>query len=153
VAGILLVSYAVFFAFSGSAAQVLLLVPVALAFIVDVAVQGRTGRTPGKRLMGLCCVEEDSGEPPGRTRAFIRWVLWLVDGLGGAVVAFFSRGHRRLGDMAAHTVIVDAAALEAWKAERSMPPSSSNGRRRNPYADDQWLGGPPPSAADWGKGP
>jgi hypothetical protein len=29
----------------------------------------------------------------------------------------------------------------------------ANGRRRNPYADDQWVGEAPPSAVEWGRGP
>jgi uncharacterized RDD family membrane protein YckC len=150
---VLAASYVVWFAFSDSSASALLLVPVGFSFVIDVLVQGRTGQTPGKRWLGLTCVVEASGEPAGRARSFVRYVLWLVDGLGAALLAFVTTGHRRVGDMAAGTVVVDAAALERWKAERLGPPAASNGHRRNPYADDQWLGGAPPSAADWGQGP
>jgi len=146
------ISYGVWFAFSGSAASALLLVPLLVTLIMDVIVQGRTGWTPGKRAMRLRCVEEATGEPPGRGRAMLRYALWLVDGLGGALVAFFSEGHRRLGDMAAGTVVVDVDALERWRAERAVP-ARQNGRGRNPYADDQWVGEAPPSAVDWGQGP
>ena len=155
-------SYVVWFAFSDSAASALLLVPIGFSFVLDVLVQGRTGQTPGKRWLGLRCVIEATGEPPGRARALVRYVLWLVDGIGGALVALFSVGHRRIGDMAAGTVVVDATALDRWRAQQRterpdagarQPPAATNGHRRNPYADDQWLGGAPPSAADWGKGP
>ena len=147
------VSYVVWFVFSDSAASVLLLVPILVTVVIDVLVQGRTGTTPGKRVMALRCVVEATGEPPGRGRAMVRYVLWLLDGIGGALVAFFSAGHRRLGDMAAGTVVVDAAALDRWKAERAVPTNGHARPARNPYADDRWVGGAPPSAADWGKGP
>lgn len=74
-----------------------------------VLLQGLTGGTVGKLLLGLRVVRDD-----GR-RAGIGWcalrtvVLLLVDSLCfiiGLVVALSTNGHRRLGDMAASTLVV-----------------------------------------------
>jgi uncharacterized RDD family membrane protein YckC len=55
-------------------------------------------------------VREDNGEVPGLGAATIRTVLRLVDGLFSYLVAFItemiSGKRQRLGDMAAHTLVV-----------------------------------------------
>lgn len=76
-------------------------------------VQGLTGWTPGKLLTGIRVVNEQ-GTGPGIGRAFIRWILFLVDGLCSGLVGFIvmltSKGHRRVGDMAAKTFVVRSSA-------------------------------------------
>ncbi|HKA83611.1 MAG TPA: RDD family protein [Acidimicrobiales bacterium] len=80
-----------------------------LAILINVLIQGLRGWTPGKLLFGVRTVAED-GHAPGIGRAIIRWLLLLVDdlcaGLVGLIVALTSRGHRRVGDMAAKTFVV-----------------------------------------------
>lgn len=77
----------------------------------------RGGRTPGKRRMGIRVVRDDGG-PVGFTDSVIRNVLRMVDMLPGyyavgIVAALLSRSGKRLGDMAAGTVVVrDAGDLE-----------------------------------------
>jgi len=80
-----------------------------LSILIYVLIQGLRGWTPGKLLFGIRTVAED-GRAPGIGRAIIRWVLLIVDelcaGLVGFIVALTSKGHRRVGDMAAKTFVV-----------------------------------------------
>jgi RDD family len=80
-----------------------------LAILINVLLQGLKGWTPGKLLFGIRTVAED-GRAPGIGRAIIRWLLFIVDdlcaGLVGFIVALTSKGHRRVGDMAAKTFVV-----------------------------------------------
>jgi uncharacterized RDD family membrane protein YckC len=61
-------------------------------------------------LLGIKVVREDSGEVPGIGAAAIRSVPRIVDGLLAYLVAFvtvlISGKNQRLGDMAAHTLVV-----------------------------------------------
>jgi RDD family len=80
-----------------------------LSILIYVLIQGLKGWTPGKLLFGIRTVAED-GRAPGIGRAIIRWLLLFVDelcaGLVGFIVALTSKGHRRVGDMAAKTFVV-----------------------------------------------
>jgi uncharacterized RDD family membrane protein YckC len=71
--------------------------------------EAMTGMTVGKRLVGIRVVDED-GDPMNLAAAVVRNALRLVDGLffylvGGIFALASSRG-QRLGDRAAHTVVV-----------------------------------------------
>jgi len=90
----------------------------------------RGGRTPGKRYMGIRVVRDDGG-PVRFTDSVIRNVIRMVDMLPGyyavgIVAALLSRHGKRLGDMAAGTVVVrdvgelslpDAAVLRSPEAQ------------------------------------
>ena len=85
-----------------------------LTIVMFVLLQGLTGWTVGKLVTGIRTVREDGGKP-GIGRAFVRWVLWLVDGLPvaalvGFITALTTNGHRRVGDMVAKTFVVRASA-------------------------------------------
>jgi uncharacterized RDD family membrane protein YckC len=85
-----------------------------LSLLLLVVLQGLTGWTVGKLLTGLRTVKED-GSRPGIGKAFLRWILLLIDGLPciplvGFICALTSQGHRRVGDMAAKTFVVRARA-------------------------------------------
>jgi uncharacterized RDD family membrane protein YckC len=86
---------------------VLCAVIVVLYYIL---LEGYLGQTVGKMLLGIKVVREDNGEVPGLGRATIRTVLRLVDGLFDYLVAFITvqitGKNQRLGDMAAHTLVV-----------------------------------------------
>lgn len=88
------------------------LVAIALAAGSWVLLQGRTGATPGKHVVGLRVVDAD-GRPCGERAALARTALWVVDGfpyvlpLVGYTAAFGDRFGRRLGDRAARTYVVD----------------------------------------------
>jgi uncharacterized RDD family membrane protein YckC len=75
-----------------------------------ILLEGYLGQTVGKMLLGIKVVREDNGEVPGLGGATIRTLLRLVDGLFSYLVAFIavliSGKDQRLGDMAAHTLVV-----------------------------------------------
>lgn len=74
-----------------------------------VLLQGLTGASVGKLVLGLRVIRKD-----GRTAnvgwAALRWLVLLVDAfccvLPGLLLVFLTKGHRRLGDMAAGTFVV-----------------------------------------------
>ncbi len=83
-----------------------------LAFVgAYAAMQGATGRTPGKALLGLKVVNEQ-GADPGFGRGLGRTLLWVVDAapwclpLVGFITGLTTKGHRRVGDMACKTFVV-----------------------------------------------
>lgn len=85
---------------------------VALWAAMFVVLQGATGATPGKLLVGLRVVTRD-GEICGPGQALIRSLAWVVDGfpyvlpLAGYAAAFGDKDAQRLGDRWAHTYVVD----------------------------------------------
>ena len=77
--------------------------------------QGLTGATLGKLLVGIRVVDQ-SGSIANVGRSLLRWLVFLVDGpfsayLCGLLTFLLTKGHRRLGDMAAGTYVVSAAAV------------------------------------------
>lgn len=82
-------------------------------FVVLEALQGAT---LGKRVMGLKVVKQDGGAMDWQA-SIIRNVLRLIDGflfyLVGAIVVWVSKSRQRLGDMAAHTLVVRIAGEPA----------------------------------------
>lgn len=98
-----------------------LTVPEALPFLVGtmwfilifVVFGGLTGATTGKALTGIRAVQTTTGNNPGLLRGFVRAILLPVDMLLlgiGYILALFTKGHRRLGDRAAGTVVVTRSA-------------------------------------------
>lgn len=92
-----------------SGGSVVLLVFVALYHVL---LEGLTGRTLGKRLAGIRVVDQRTGGTPGMLSAVLRTVLRVVDGFFayglGWVIVVSSKNRRRLGDMAARTIVVRA---------------------------------------------
>jgi uncharacterized RDD family membrane protein YckC len=77
---------------------------------VFVVVQGITGASPGKALLGIRVVRPD-GTTPGWRRSALRVLAWVVDGLVLLLpvalwAAWFTPGHRRVGDWVAGTYVV-----------------------------------------------
>ncbi len=87
----------------------LFVVSFALFFGYYVIFEGRWGQTPGKAICGIKVIREDGGIP-GTKAALVRTLLRVVDGffsyLVGFVIAISSEKRQRLGDMAAHTLVV-----------------------------------------------
>lgn len=76
---------------------------------------GITGATLGKYATGLRVVDAD-GRVAGMGKSLVRWLLFAIDGpfslfLCGLLTSLLTKGHRRLGDMAAGTYVVAAAAV------------------------------------------
>lgn len=66
------------------------------------------GQTPGKKLAGIRVIEEN-GQPVSRSSVFIRNLLRTVDEgfmLLGLLVMVIDRNERRLGDLAANTIVI-----------------------------------------------
>jgi uncharacterized RDD family membrane protein YckC len=84
---------------------------IGLAYFI--AMEGARGATLGKMAMRLKVVKQD-GTPIDWQASVVRNVLRLIDGfvfyLVGAIVIWVSKSRQRLGDMAAHTIVVSARA-------------------------------------------
>jgi uncharacterized RDD family membrane protein YckC len=83
---------------------------VVLYLAVFVVVQGFTGASPGKALLRIRVVRHD-GTSPGVLRSIVRAAAWVIDGLALIVPvalwsAWFSPGHRRVGDWVAGTFVI-----------------------------------------------
>jgi uncharacterized RDD family membrane protein YckC len=87
-------------------------VAIGIPILLFVVLQGLKGITPGKAILGVRTVNEQ-GEVPGILKALVRWLLLIVDFsfcfLIGLILALTTKGHRRLGDMAAKTFVVGKA--------------------------------------------
>jgi uncharacterized RDD family membrane protein YckC len=70
------------------------------------------GQTPGMGWLGLRVVREEDGGEPTLGQHALRWVLLIVDaafvGIVGLIIMSTSQRKQRLGDMAAHTLVVRA---------------------------------------------
>jgi uncharacterized RDD family membrane protein YckC len=92
------------------------LVTLAYFLLIPVLLQGLKGFTPGKGIMGVRAVDEQ-GQVPGIGKALVRSLMWIVDAapwvipLVAPIVAFTSKGHRRVGDMAAKTFVIGKADM------------------------------------------
>jgi uncharacterized RDD family membrane protein YckC len=83
---------------------------VLLTLVYYILMEGYRGQTLGKMLVGIRVVDQNSGGMPGPAAAIVRSLLRFVDGLGGYLVALIvvlaSPRRQRLGDKAAHTLVV-----------------------------------------------
>jgi uncharacterized RDD family membrane protein YckC len=74
--------------------------------------EGYLGQTLGKLATGIKVVDEATGKTPGIAAAAIRTLLRVIDGLLSYAVAFVvvitQAKRQRLGDLAAHTLVVRA---------------------------------------------
>ena len=85
---------------------------VVLVVLYYVLLEGLLGRTVGKMVTGIRVVDAETGGRPGLQSGFVRTLLRLIDGLFGYLVGLIvvvnSDRRRRLGDMAAKTLVVRA---------------------------------------------
>ena len=143
----------------------------AIQFVVFVAVvllysalQGATGVTPGKAVFGIKVVDEQ-GRRPGFGKSILRTVLWVVDlapwcipGLVGFITGLTTKGHRRVGDMAAKTFVV-GKAHDGPVHVPGLATAATGGYPAGPGgygAPGQQWGAPPPGApgsGGWGSPP
>ena len=122
-----------------------------LAYNVGVFVlqRGLTGRTLGTMALGIATVGSD-GLPLGAPRALLRSVAGIVDYLPcclplvGIITTFTTPNHRRVGDMAASSVVIDAR----W-AGSPVPAPGSTTSAIPPAAAPT----PAPMAGGWSSAP
>jgi uncharacterized RDD family membrane protein YckC len=95
--------------FNLTGAPALLLFLIAIAYYV--VMEKTSGATLGKMAMKLKVVRQD-GAALDWQASIVRNVLRIIDGLFfylvGAIVVWVSKSKQRLGDMAAHTIVVRA---------------------------------------------
>lgn len=122
----------------------------------SVVLQGLTGGTVGKLLLGLRVVRHD-GRRAGVGWSALRTLLLPIDSLClgaiGLVATFTSRGHRRLGDMVASTLVVPKQyeGHPVNVAGLTTVAVGSGGGAPGPWGTP--LPGPPATVAGNGNGP
>ena len=85
-----------------------------VAFLAGLAnhvlLQGSTGASIGKKAVGLRVIKKDTGQLASFGPNALRWLVGLLDVsccfLIGLIMIATTKGHRRLGDMAAGTLVV-----------------------------------------------
>lgn len=88
------------------------------------------GRTPGKRSQGIRVVQ-DTGRPITANAAMVRNLIRIVDfvfpfgPLPGVAFVFFHSANKRLGDLAAGTIVVRERAAAWGLAPVALAPSAS----------------------------
>ncbi len=111
-----------------------------------VLVQGFLGGSPGKLILGLRVIRPD-GTDAGPLRCALRTLLLPVDlfccGVVGLLTADKTRGHRRVGDLAAGTMVIgrdDQLALILARSGVALPDRTS-------LAAQAWTERQPPASA------
>ncbi|HEV7527239.1 MAG TPA: RDD family protein [Acidimicrobiia bacterium] len=124
------------------------------SFVNLVVLQGITGASIGKLIVGLRVVDAQ-GAPCGVGRAFVRWILLIVDsicGIVGLIVALATHPHRRVGDMAAGTYVVALASV--GRPVLGVAPAYPQQYAYQPQGAPAWTPpGAPPPAPQWGATP
>src|SRR4051812_9371645 len=122
--------------------------------------QGITGKTPGKAMMGIQVVNAE-GQPPGVGRAALRSILWIIDDfpyiiplLTGFITALTSQRNQRVGDMVASTFVVDKNFAGQPAGAIAGGGAAPGGYGAPPSGPPQAAPAPPPSGgeqqkADW----
>ncbi|MEO6988220.1 MAG: RDD family protein [Aquihabitans sp.] len=115
------------------------------SFLMLIVLQGLVGGSPGKLMLGLRVVKEN-GENAGVLRCLVRTILLPIDAsccaIIGLLTAFNSKRHRRVGDMAASTMVIgrdDQDALVLARSGHTLP-------GRVDLAAQQWTNQNQPSS-------
>lgn len=122
-----------------------------LAGLVNhVLLTGATGASVGKHAVGLRVVKKDTGRQATFGPCGLRWLVSLLDVsccfLIGLIMILTTKGHRRLGDMAANTLVV---GKESVGIPPVVPGLTSPQFAGSPYATSYPPSSPmsPPQAA------
>lgn len=125
------------FSLTGGPAALYFLIAAVIGFGYFIWLEGSRGQTVGKMAMGIVVVREDSAAIEYGA-AFIRNILRIIDGLlvylVGAIFVWTSDRRQRLGDRAAHTVVI--------KKMKGVAPAGQPGAGWQPPAA-------PPSGQAW----
>ena len=118
----------------------MVIVSFVYALVVTILIPGLTGWSPGKLMMGLRVVNNSTFELAGMGPNIGRGFFWFVDSFPwfvpfvGFVVGLASKGHRRVGDMVANTLVVDKSLVGHPMAVAGV----------NSVAGHELAGGQPP---------
>jgi uncharacterized RDD family membrane protein YckC len=134
----------------GGALMLLLLVGLAYMLGVFVIQRGLTGRTLGTSAMGLVTVD-GQGHPLGIGGALVRSLAGIVDYVPccwilpvvGIVTSASTKGHRRVGDLAARSFVVDKQFVGQPIVVPGIVPASPGGPYGQTYP--QSYGQPMPA--------
>jgi uncharacterized RDD family membrane protein YckC len=168
------------YTWEGGAAAISYGLGVLVALLNNVILQGITGASLGKFVMGLRVVNGE-GRVCGVGRAFVRWLLLIVDsfclGLVGLITASVTHPHRRVGDFVGGTYVIGVGDLgtpvvapvttDAWQpayvghppggfAQQPPPPSPWGAPAAPQQGTPPAWGTPPPQqqpAPTWGAPP
>lgn len=82
--------------------------------------EGRSGQTPGKRVMGITVISAD-GQPCSYAAAAIRNVLRVVDALFmylvGIAAIVVTSNNQRIGDLAAGTIVIQGSNTQPQQTQ------------------------------------
>lgn len=85
---------------------------VVVALLYYMLTEGLLGRTVGKFVTGIRVIDAKTGRTPGMFTVLIRTLLRVIDGIGGYllgwIIVVLNDRRRRLGDMAADTLVIRA---------------------------------------------
>ncbi|MDR3090856.1 MAG: RDD family protein [Clostridiales bacterium] len=98
------------------------------------------GRTLGKKLLGLRVIR-DNGMPITLRQSLIRNIIrFIVDFFGvGAVMILFNKKCKRLGDIAAGTIVIGENKYAGIKAPELFPEISAGPEPRFPLSEEEYL--------------
>ena len=104
----------IYFAEGGKAATVWG-AAILVGFANHALLQGATGASIGKKAVGLRVIKKDTGQLASFGPNALRWLVSLFDVgccfLIALIMIATTKGHRRLGDMAANTLVVRASSV------------------------------------------
>ncbi len=104
------------FAEGGDAAAIVL-ISMGVWLILNWVVPSFAGGSPGKLAVGLRVVDKDSGQVAGAGKHLVRALFLVLDQLPffliGLITSVSTKGHRRVGDMVASTLVIDKANVGA----------------------------------------
>jgi uncharacterized RDD family membrane protein YckC len=131
-----------------------------VGFANNVLLQGITGASVGKMILGLRVVDA-SGQVCGVGRALVRWLLLIVDQffcfLVGLITMIATHPHRRVGDMVAGTYVVSTVDIgRPVVPQAAMPPPYAYAGQPGwtpPAPGTPTWGAPPPQQPTWGAQP
>ena len=114
-----------------------------------------SGYSIGKAVMGLRVVKQSDGQLAGIGANGLRWLLGIIDFgpclLPGLITGLTTKGHRRIGDMAASTLVVDksqvgvAPVVPGLTSPEVAPPAWTPPAPSSPQPDGSWAGAAPPA--------
>lgn len=103
------------FVFAGDVTDNVVIASLVVAALNLVLLAWLTGGSLGKLMVGIRVVDKATFEKAGFLKHLLRWVLMIVDTfpwfllvpLTGLILGIVSKGHRRVGDFAASTLVVN----------------------------------------------